>query len=65
MSNLGKKYYVIYWDFGTWNRLHPHGKDMVDAGLLKEKFDKEKRCDIIHEMWLDCLGEWPEPGFFD
>lgn len=65
MSNLGNKYYVIYWEFGVWNKAYPYGKSLADAEAFEKEMCSDKQCDIIHEMWLDSLGEWPEPGYFD
>lgn len=56
---MKNKYYVIYWDFGRWNRLHPNGMTLPEANTFAK--ESNKLCDVIHEMWLDCLTEWFEP----
>lgn len=58
---MTNKYYVIKYQFGTWTRTHVSGFTLTEA----QNFGKNiENSDIIHEMWLDCLDEWPKPGFF-
>lgn len=63
MSGLNNKYYVIYYDFGKWNMAHPYGKTLEEASLFEKETYFDKKSNIIHEMWLDCLEDWPEPEF--
>lgn len=56
------KYYVISYQFYCWNRVNPHGMSLQDANEYAKQFVVS---DVIHEMWLDCLSEWPQPGYMN
>lgn len=56
------KYYVITHNFSCWSRTNPHGMSLQDANEYAKQFENS---DVIHEMWLDCLSEWPEPGYMN
>lgn len=59
-----KKYYCIEFnqDFKAWHLLHPNAMSLEDANAMA--FGNKNK-DVIHEMWLDVLADWPEPGFFE
>lgn len=59
---MNKHYYVIEYKFSCWNRVHPHGMTLQDANEYAKQIENS---DVIHEMWLDCLEEWPEPGYMN
>ena len=57
-----KNFYVIQWrpDFSRWVKTHHNSFTLVDA----KKYALTINCsEVIHEMWLDCLEEWPEPNY--
>ena len=58
-----KNFYVIQWrsDFNRWIRTHVNGFTLDEAKKFALTIENN---DVIHEMWLDCLEQWPEPGFF-
>lgn len=62
-----KNWYVIHFDHGLnrWHMLHPHAFSLTDAESFKEeRKESQENLDIVHAMWLDCLEDWPTPGFF-
>ena len=55
-----KKFYVIIYDFSCWSRTHPHAMTLSEAQAFAKNYANSN---VIHEMWLDCLSEWPAPGY--
>lgn len=57
-----KNFYVILWrqDFNQWVRTHPNAFTLSEA---KQFASTMENTNVIHEMWLDCLAEWPEPTY--
>lgn len=57
-----KKYYVIKYDKGLgWHMTHPNGMDLASAKIFAITVPNSN---VIHEMWLDCLLEWPTPDCY-
>lgn len=56
-----KEYYIIKYDGYRWYRTH------VSPMILKDALEKAKtieNSDVVHNMWMTLLEEWPEPNFF-
>lgn len=60
-----KYYSIVYNDFG-WSLLQSKGfetvKEAKESAVSIMGWSEDKRpLNIIHEMWVSCLQEWPTP----
>ncbi len=65
---MDKTFYVIRYrtELNCWTRLHPNGFTLNNANNFKANYKVDQfYLDVVHEMWLDCLDVWPEPGYMD
>ena len=59
---MTKSFYVIKYQFGTWTRTHVSGLTLDEANEMAKTVENS---DVIHEMWLDCLSEWPKLNYLE
>lgn len=62
------KYYGIVYtpEINSWNLVQSKGFASVEEAQnatdsIMSWSDDKRRTNIIHEMWVECLSEWPTP----
>lgn len=62
------KYYGIVYDNNicAWSLIQPRGYESIKEAQEATKAimgwsEDQRRTNVVHEMWIECLKDWPSP----